>query len=300
MHAIRLLVCLLALGGLGNAAAEEAPPPPSASSVLAASTDADWRTPAPDNLLVMQLDTGRVVMELAPEFAPLHAANIRLLAHEHYFDGLVILRSQDNYVVQWGDPSEERSVGKAKRTLPGEFYRSATGLPFSVLPDGDVYSPEVGYVSGFPAARNSKTGEAWLAHCYGMLGVGRGMGTDSGGGTELYVVTGHAPRHLDRNITLAGRVLQGMEWLSALPRGTGPLGFYEKPEQYVPIRSISLAADLPPDQRPKLQVLRTDTATWSAYVDVRRNRRDPWFVEPTGRVELCNVGVPVRETLKKP
>lgn len=277
--------------GTGSAAA---PAVGTTTEVLAQSSAADWRPAEPQNLLVMQLDTGRVVMELAPDFAPRHADNIRALARERYYDGLAILRVQENYVVQWGDPDESRAIQAAQRTLPAEFVRKAAGLAFTPLADGDVYAPEVGYSSGFAAARDRKSGQAWLAHCYGALGVGRAMSADSGGGPELYVVIGHSPRHLDRNITVAGRVLQGMELLSSLPRGSGPLGFYEQPAQYVRIRSLRVAADLPAAEQPRLQVLRTDTRTWSAYVDTRRYRRDAWFLEPTGHVELCNVGVPVR------
>ena len=269
---------------------------PTTSDVIEHSKASDWRTPNAVDLLILTLDNGaRVVMELAPAFAPKHAENLRALAREHYFDGLAIMRVQENYVVQWGDPEgDKREIKTAKRNLPGEFFRSTNDLNFSALPDADVYAPEVGYVDGFPAARDPKRKQAWLTHCYAALGVGRAMGADSGGGTELYVVIGHAPRHLDRNITLAGRVLQGMEHLSVLPRGTGALGFYEQPEQYVKIRSLRLAADLPEAERIPLQVLRTDTATWKAYVDTRRFRRDPWFIEPTGHADVCNVGVPVR------
>ncbi|HET7065049.1 MAG TPA: peptidylprolyl isomerase, partial [Rudaea sp.] len=158
----------------------------------------------------------------------------------------------------------------------------------------DGYAPEAGFSGDFWSARDSKKNEAWLAHCYSALGVGRDLDADSGGGTELYVVIGNAPRHLDRNITLAGRVVQGMELLSILPRGTGPLGFYEKAEQRVPIKSIRVAADLPPAERTNLEVLRTDTPTFTALVESRRNRRDDWFKVPSGYVELCNVPIPVR------
>jgi len=127
-----------------------------------------------------------------------------------------------------------------------------------------------------------------------MVGAGRDNDVDSGGGTELYVVIGHAPRHLDRNVTLLGRVLQGMELLSALPRGTGPLGFYEKPEQRVPIKSVRVAADVPEAQRTELEVLRTDTPSFAAYVDARRNRHEEWFKVPAGRIDICNMPVPVR------
>ena len=91
-----------------------------------------------------------------------------------------------------------------------------------------------------------------------------------------------------------GRVVQGMELLSTLPRGTGPLGFYEQPEQYVPIRSVRLAADVPAAERSRLEVIRTDTPTFAALVESRRNRRDDWYKVPAGHVELCNVPIVVR------
>ena len=164
--------------------------------------------------------------------------------------------------MQWGDPdgddtSKRRPVKNARWTLPAEFDRpSAADLPFTVLPDGDVYAPEVGFSQGFPAARDPKSGRAWLAHCYGMVGAGRDNDANSGGGTSLYVVTGHAPRNLDRNVTLLGRVLQGMEILSSLPRGPAPMGFYEKRRMRVPIKSMRVAADLP-DVPTEIEVLRT-------------------------------------------
>jgi peptidylprolyl isomerase len=272
--------------------------PRTRAEVLAASSPADWRQLDPEQTLQLELSTGRVVIELAPAFAPLHVANIKALAREGYFDGLAILRVQDNYVTQWGDPEGgekgERPIKSAKRTLPGEFSRSSAGLPFTPLADGDIYAPEVGFSSGFPAARDPKSGQTWLTHCYAMLGVGRDNAPDSGGGTELYVVNGHAPRHLDRNVTLAGRVVQGMELLTSLPRGTAAMGFYEKTEQRPLLRSVRVAADLPVAERTQLEALRTDSATFAALVDAHRNRSDAWYLVPAGRTDLCNVPLPVR------
>ncbi len=270
------------------------------ADVLAASQPSDWRALDPENTLYLDLAAGRVVLELAPAFAPLHAANIKTMAREHYFDGLAILRVQDDFVTQWGDPNADKAdkahaLGKASKTLAPEFERmNAADLPFTVLPDGDTYAPEVGFSNGFPAARDPKKGKAWLAHCYGMVGAGRDVAEDSGSGAELYVVIGHAPRQLDRNIAVVGRVVQGMELLAALPRGTGPLGFYEKPEQMVPIKSVRLAADVPAAERTNLEVLRTDTPTFTALIESRRNRHDDWYKVPAGKIDLCNVPIPVR------
>src|SRR2546428_3834613 len=117
----------------------------------------------------------------------------------------------------------------------------------------------------------------WLTHCYGMVGAGRDAAADSGGGTELYVTIGHSPRHLDRNVTLWGRVVQGIELLSSLPRGTGPLGFYEKPEQRLLIKTMRVAADVPVAERIAWEVLRTDAQIFQELIESRRNRQEEWF-----------------------
>jgi len=251
----------------------------------------------------LELPAGRVVIELAPDFAPQHVANVKTLAREGYFDGLAIIRSQDNYVVQWGDPNAEkpeqkRKIRTAKATLPPEFERSLDPkIPFTRLAEADVYAAEVGFSRGFPAARDPKSGKMWLTHCYGMVGAGRDAAADSGGGTELYVVIGHAPRHLDRNVTLVGRVVQGIELLSVLPRGPSPMGFYEKPEQRQPIKSFRVAADVATTERTDLELMRTDTPRFQELIESRRNRREDWFHFQAGHIDICNVPLPVR--LKK-
>lgn len=265
--------------------------------IIDASTAADWRTPDPDNLLIMDIPGGRVVIELASVFAPEHVANIRTLAKQGYWNGLAIIRSQDNFVVQWGDPAEDpktaKSLGNAKSKLPAEV--AVTGLDrkaFHAVSDKDPWSKTAGFVAGFPAATDGK--QTWMAHCYADVGAGRGNAIDSSTGAELYVVIGQSPRWLDRNITSVGRVLQGMEYLSTLSRGTGPIGFYEKPEQFVPIKSIALASQLPEAQQPRLEVFRTDTATFDALIESRRNRKDDFYHTPAGHIDLCNIPIPVR------
>jgi len=265
--------------------------------IVDASASSDWRTLDPDKTLYLDLDSGRVVIELTPDFAPEHFANVRLLAQEGYWDGQAIYRVQDNYVVQFGaDPSADppHPLGSAKTALPAEFERSARDLPFHALPDHDGWAAQTGFSNGFPAARDSADGTAWLTHCYGMLGAGRSNAPDSSIGTELYVVIGQSPRHLDRNVSLLGRVVKGMELLSTLPRGTGRIGFYEHPAQFVPIQSIRLAADVPEDEREALEILRTDTPLFDAFVESRRNRRDAWTARPAGHVDICNLEIPIR------
>jgi peptidylprolyl isomerase len=277
--------------------AAAAPAGKTMADVLAAAKPSDWRTLDPDNTLYLELASGRVVIELAPEFAPQHVANVRTLVRGKYFDGLSIVRSQDNFVVQWADPADadhKKSVGDAKKKLTPEFDRRAAGLQFVTLPDPDTYAPQTGFVSGLPAARDKADGTAWLVHCYSMVGAGRDNDVDTGPGTEIYVVSGHAPRQLDRNVALFGRVVYGMELLAIMPRGPAPMGFYDKAEQRVPIRAIRVAADVPADQRTNLQLLRTDTQTFTDLIEARRNRQDEWYKHQANRIDVCNVPMPVR------
>jgi peptidylprolyl isomerase len=281
---------------LGFFTAAHAATHPSMAQVLTASQPADWRTPDPENTLYLELPAGRVVIELAPAFAPLHVRNIKRLARAGYFDGLVVMREQDNYVAQWGDPDNRHPIPEGiGRTAPEFDAPLPPHMPFTKLPDGDVYAPEVGFSAGFPVARSKALHRMWLAHCYGMVGVGRDLDVETGSGTELYAVIGHAPRHLDRNVALVGRVLKGMELLSGLPRGSGDLGFYLPTEPALPIQSIRVAADVPAAQRSNLEVLRTDTAAFAALIESRRNRPEEFFKVPAGRIELCNVPLAVRE-----
>ncbi len=267
----------------------------SMQAILQASKASDWRPLNPENTLYLELEKGRVVIELAPEFAPKNVANIKTLVQEGYFDGLAMIRSHDNYVAQWGDPSEKREFKQALKKVDGEFtVRYDKGTAFTRLPDVDGYAPQVGHVNSFAAARDPKLHTTWLTHCYGAIGVARGNETDSGNGSSLYAVTGHAPRNLDRNITVVGRVMFGIELLSSLPRGTGALGFYEKAEERTPIKSVRIAADVPEAERSKLEVFRTDTANFTALVEAQRNRGGDWYKFAANHIELCNVPIPVR------
>ena len=189
-------------------------------------------------------------------------------------------------MVQWAkDPEPPPGKGWA------EFERDRT-KSFVPLKDRDTYAAEAGFDNGFAAAGDGR--RDWLVHCYGVVGVGRDNAPDSGNGVELYAVIGQAPRIMDRNITVVGRVVKGMELLSALPRGTGQLGFYEKPGERTPILNMKLAADLPPAQRPKLEWLKTGSASFAAYAEARRNRGGPFFLRPAGAIDVCNIPLPIR------
>ena len=304
MH-LRLLLAASLLGLASCATAPAGAPAKakasyrSAKDIIDAAPASAWRDLDPDNTLYLELPAGRVVIELAPGFAPEHIANIKALAQGGFWDGLSIYRAQDNFVVQFGDPDAGSAGARpypsgARAHLPAEFNRGDKGVRFDKLPDRDGYAPEAGFAGGFPAGHDPKTGQLWLAHCYGLLGAGRDTPPDSSTGAELYIVIGQAPRALDRQLSAVGRVVKGMELLSAIPRGPEPMGFYEHAGQRTQILSIRLASSLPEAQRTPLQLLRTDSQAFIDATEARRNRVDDFYSIPAGYIDLCSVPLPVR------
>ena len=256
-----------------------------------------WKTIPAEDLMVMDLaNGGRVVVQLAPAFAPVHVANIRALARGNYWQGSTIYRVQENYVAQWGQNESDKPwpAGVTPKP-PAEYTRPLKGLKITPLGSPDAYAPNAGFADGWPVAYSAKEGWADLAHCYSSVGVGRDLSPDTGRGGELYAVIGNAPRQLDRNIALVGRVVDGIDRLSTLPRGTEALGFYKDKAQNVPIASIKMASDMPTSERPSYEYLDTDSSTFAAYLKVRANRHDDFYIRPAGGVDLCNVQMPVRK-----
>jgi peptidylprolyl isomerase len=287
---------LVAAGALliGAAPAKKLPTP---NDIVAASPASAWKSIPADDLLVIDLaNGGRVVIQLAPAFAPVHVANIRALARGHYWNGATIYRVQDNYVAQWGlNESDKPWPAGVTPKPPAEYTRPLKGLRVTPLGSPDPYAPGAGFADGWPVVYNANVGWADLVHCYGSVGVGRDLSPDTGTGGELYAVIGHAPRQLDRVIALVGRVVDGIDRLSTLPRGTEALGFYKDKEQYVPIASIRIAGDMPATERPAYEVMDTASTTFAHYLRVRANRHDDFYIRPAGGVDLCNVQVPVRK-----
>ena len=295
---IRLFAALsmLFLAPIAFAADDPAKPPATPAAIVAAAPASAWRTVAADTLLIMAIEGGRrVVIQLAPDFAPAHVANIRALARAGWWNGQSIYRVQDNYVAQWGDVTEKKALpaGIAADIKPdyahpiGAFRDGLVPLPYP-----DAYAPRTGFFDGWPVAMDDAS--VWLPHCYGMVGVARNLSPDAGTGAELYAVIGQAPRQLDRNIAVVGRVIEGMSLLASLPRGSGDLGFYANGEKPVPIVSVQLASDLPEGQRPHFQVMDVGSPSFADYLRLRANRKDDFYDRPAGGVDLCNAPVPVR------
>ncbi|MDZ4276923.1 MAG: peptidylprolyl isomerase [Erythrobacter sp.] len=289
-----------------------------------------------EDLLVMTLAPDAdgkprtVVIQLMPApFSQGWVHNIRLFARSGWYDGISVNRVQDNYVTQWGDPNYDNpeATGEPK-PLPeglmvmGEECYAVRQVPTECNPSGfdemegisavaedsdentasgrDAYAAWTFHLQGWQLAMSQRSTdrewEAWPTHCYGMVGVGRNYSPDTGSGAELYTVIGHAPRHLDRNIALVGRVIEGMEHLSSLPRGSGALGFYTAVEsaKRTSILSVRVASDLAPSEQPSFEYLSTESSTFATYAKAIANRRDPFFIAPAGGADICNIRVPVR------
>lgn len=295
--ALPALLGISAIVLMAAAPAPEAPKTPSTpQEILDAAPATAWKTVAPEDMVVMNLADGtKAIYQLAGDFAPVHVANIRQLVRSGYFDGAVILRVQDNYVVQWGRPDEDKTVAQGiEKHPPAEYDFSAKGVAFKALPWPDAYAKKAGHINGWPAATDGKSD--WLVHCYGMIGVARDVAPDTGDSTQLYTIIGQAPRHLDRNLAVIGRMLSGMDTLAARPRGTEALGFYKTDAERVKIVSAKMASDMPATERPSFQVLDSDTPTFDQWLKARANRTGAFFVRPAGALDICNAQTPTRKT----
>lgn len=290
---VLILASLLLAGASPTPIAKPGPTP---GEIVAAAPAAAWKDIPDDDLLVMTLADGRrVVIQLATRFSQGHVANMRALAAAHWWDGTAIYRVQDNYVAQWGDRSEKKPLPDGvPQNLPQDYAadRKDIAAPILAMPSRDSYAPATGFLDGWPVAMDDA--QVWLPHCYGMVGVARNLAPDSGTGAELYAVIGHAPRHLDRNIALVGRVIDGVENLSALQRGTEPLGLYGANQSPTPILSVRIASAVPATDRPRFQTLDTASGAFSAYVQARANRHDAFFNIAADGADICNIPVPVR------
>jgi peptidylprolyl isomerase len=267
------------------------------ADVVSAAPASVWKTIPADDLMVMDLKNGgRVVIQLAPGFAPVHVANIKSLARSSYWNGATIYRVQDNYVAQWGlNDSGKPWPGGVNPKPPEEYTRPLKGLAIKPLGYADSYAPGTGFADGWPIAYSVKGRWANLAHCYATVGVGRDLAPDTGTGGELYAIIGQPTRHMDRNLAVVGRVIDGIDLLSSLPRGTEALGFYKDKAQYVPIAAIRLASQMPAAERPSYEYMDTNSVSFARYLYLRANRHDDFYTHPAGGVDLCNVQVPARK-----
>ena len=283
----------LALALLLAAATPDARPEP--GEVIAAAPDSDWRRIPAEELIGFETTAGTMVLQLAPDFAPWHVERLRQLVKNGAFNGGAITRVQENYVLQWS-VKHPGTTPEMPRNHPGNppempYERPEKPLKFTPLGYPDPFG-EAGFVNGWPVARDRKTRTLWPVHCHAMVGVGRDMPPDIGDSSELYAVIGHAPRHLDRNLAIIGRIIDGFAEHTALKRGTGPLGTYQSDEEKT---NIIKAYFMNPDTG--YEYLNTSGKRFASYRHARANRGS-FFIRPAGTIDVCNVPVPLRKVQK--
>ena len=267
-----------------------------AGSVQAADAPGTWRDVDPNNVVLIDTKYGETAVELAPQFAPNHVARMRALVRAHFFDGLSFYRVIEGFVAQGGNNAD--NPDPKWPNLKAEFTRPiGKDVTFTPLGDPDLYAPVVGHVNGFPVGENPKTGRMWILHCPGTFAFARDSKDDTAS-TEFYIPIGEAPRRLDQNLTAFGRVIWGMDKIDKLNRGDPDVdnGVIKDPKMRDPIIRMRMASDVPEKERPKFQVMQTDSPAFATVKDKKRHPDKVFYHGGTPtNLDICLTMVPVRK-----
>ncbi len=298
-----ILLIMLALSGCHQSlAVKTAPEPPKTKqltpgTVVSASLPEEWRQIDPENTLQMTLETGVVVIELVPELAPLHVENTKQLVRQGIFDGTNFYRVLDAFVAQGGPmyatDAEKPELTAGSFNVPAEFtWNGDLGSAYTAFDENDGYADQTGFLKSYAVGKDLTSNETWLLHCYGAFAMGRANEADSGG-TELYIINGPAQRYLDRNTTVFGRVVSGMQHIQALHRSSGLNGPVDMSGKNT-IKNIKVSADLPVSQRTAIEVLDSQSKSFKQLLESRKNRTGEWFVYQHDYMDACGVPIPMR------
>ena len=277
-----LLFCMLVLIG---------------TSVRAADGELVWREVDPDNLVFMELREGRVAIELNPRFAPRTVRQFRELVQKRFYDGLPFYRVIDGFVAQGGDGSDLGEYSDIP-LIAAEFeIEFDPELPFAPVQEKDLFADVTGFIDGFAVARDRDASSVWLTHCAGVVAMARNEGPDTSR-TEFYIVIGQAPRYLDRNMNVFGRVIDGMDVVQRIRRGPADEnGIISDDAASSRIVRMTLAADQPEDERLKALVIETGHKAFRQMLDQRRDRRANFFHrKPPEVLDVCQVPMAGRVT----
>jgi cyclophilin family peptidyl-prolyl cis-trans isomerase len=307
---VRISLMAVAFGASLLGACQTPPlpdPAPEPAAIDAPAPDAPWREVGAENLVVLKTMTGDVVIELAPEAAPRHVAQFRKAVRANLYNGEYFYRVIDGHVAQAGLEFEHRLEQWAELPLEAERVVDADG--FAPLGNEDLFAGLVGHRAGFAAGRDDD--REWLLHCPGALGMARNSPPNTGS-TEFFIPIGQR-RYLDRNYTVFGRVISGMDHINRLERAepagedeidaftdpnTAKQAFAARAQALSPneILSIGLVADMPEALRPRWEVMATPSTEWE---DLKTSKRDygiydAFVVTPPKRVDICTLPVPAR------
>jgi len=258
--------------------------------LVLAADDIIWRQVDPDNLVFIDLFEGQVAIELNPLFAPETVKQFRKLLKEQFYDGLSFYRVIDGFVAQGGDGSD---LGKLSMVplIDAEFERELSDdIEFTRVQKNDLFAPETGFVDGFAAARDVSENKVWLTHCPGVVAMARNDDPDSSR-TDFYFVIGQAPRYLDRNMNIFGRVIHGMDAVQKIRRGRpSENGIIQNETTSSRIRGMQLASEIPKNERLSAFVMDTNNKGFEKILINRRNRKQAFFHhKPPKVLDVCQV-----------
>ena len=277
-------------------------------SLASAKDDLVWNLIDPENTVYLQIQEGTVVIELNPVFAPKTVAHFKSLLEEQFYRGTSFYRVIEGFVAQGGDESDIDGTDNAK-TLKAEFEidwplkpkdkkeaRKRQPMSWTPVQEDDMIAPFTGFIDGFPAARDEeKGGKAWLTHCPGTVALARNDDPDSSA-TDFYIVIGQAPRYLDRNLTVFGRVVWGMDVVQRIKRGPAlENGIIEEDLDRTWIKRMRLASSVEQEERLDVWVADTNSSGFRKSLRDRRNRKHKFFHHrPPKVLDVCQVPVPAR------
>jgi cyclophilin family peptidyl-prolyl cis-trans isomerase len=276
------LAVLLATG------AAQAPAVAQATAVAA-----DWRTIAPENLLVIDTAKGRILVELAPVAAPAHAERIRTLANQGFYDGLKFHRVIPDFMAQTGDPKGTGEGGSDLPDLKAEFsFRRGRDAGFVAVPNaGEGVRGLVGSlpVQTQPDAQMMITADFKVdAHglfCPGVLGMARSSLPDSAN-SQFFLMMGDRDQ-LNGVYTAFGRVVSGLDVVGKLNKGSDAEdGKVANPDVMTHVR---MASALPEGERPTVRVMNANSAAFADRIAAARTARG-------GSFSICDVQ-PVAEVV---
>ena len=256
-------------------------PAAAAAQTPAAPAASDWRTVAPDNLLVIDTSKGRVLVELEPRAAPNHVLRIRTLAERGFYDGLTFHRVITGFMAQTGDPEGTGEGGSDLPDLEPEFtFRRGRDAQFAPMPNAGAGI--LGTVGSLPVVTQPDAQmmvtadfkvDAGGLFCPGVAGMAR-AGAPNSANSQFYLMMG-ANDSLNGLYTAFGRVVSGLDVVNQLKAGAeASNGSVENPDVMTRVR---LASGLPEAQRPTVRVLDARSAAFTAHVDQVRAQRGSQF-----------------------
>ena len=259
---------------------------------LSADDSDKWRTVAPENLAVMTLPHGKVIIELAPQFSPNHVAQFKSLVEQDHYDGNKFYRVIDGFVAQAGPENGSKKDASVKSLKLEGDWTIDKSWQMALVQEKDLFAEQTGFKQGFALAANPSEQKAWLTHCPGAIAMARGNSADSAT-SHFYINNGQAPRYLDRIMTIFGRVVYGMNHVQAIQRTEVVEGDEAiDSKNYTPIVDFSMMADLPKEQQWVVQVENTDNETFAKRVNKRRERPNAFFFKkPPPVLDVCQVPI---------